>query len=136
MENTGINITLRKDGRYVGKFITDYDCNGKAHYQYVYGKTYDEAEHKVMIGREVATRFFSGKYITVRKIYTEWMNAVANRVKESTLANYQNKFEKHILPEFGYSVCRSDRRQDKCLYKSKALRGLICELCAGYFYCF
>ncbi len=105
MENTGINITLRKDGRYVGKFITDYDCNGKAHYQYVYGKTYDEAEHKVMIGREVATRFFSGKYITVRKIYTEWMNAVANRVKESTLANYQNKFEKHILPEFGDIPC-------------------------------
>lgn len=24
-----------------------------------------------------------------------------NRVKESTLANYMSKFEKHILPEFG-----------------------------------
>lgn len=105
MENTGINITLRKDGRYIGKFITDYDSSGKAHYQYVYGKTYDEAEQKVLIGREIASRFLSGRYITVGKIYLEWLNAVVNRVKESTLANYQNKFEKHILPEFGEIPC-------------------------------
>lgn len=30
---------------------------------------------------------------------------MVNRVKESTLANYQNKFEKHILPEFGDIPC-------------------------------
>lgn len=105
MENTGINITLRKDGRYVGKFITNYDRSGKAHYQYVYGKTYDEAENKVLIGREIASRFRSGRYITVGKIYTEWLNAVVNRVKESTLSNYKVKFEKHILPEFGEVPC-------------------------------
>ena len=105
MEKTGITITKRKDGRYVGKFITDYDSSSKAHYQYVYGKTYDEAEQKVLIGREIASRFLSGRYITVEKIYVEWLNAVVNRVKESTLANYQNKFEKHILPEFGEIPC-------------------------------
>lgn len=105
MENTGANITLRKDGRYVGKFITDYDGGGKPHYQYVYGKTYDEAENKVLIGREIVTQFLSGRYITVGKVYTEWLNAVVNRVKESTLANYQKKFEKHILPEFGDVPC-------------------------------
>ena len=105
MEKTGITITKRKDGRYVGKFITDYDIRGKAHYQYVYGKTYDEAESKVLIGREIASRYLSGRYITVGKVYREWLNAVVNRVKESTLANYQNKFEKHILPEFGDIPC-------------------------------
>lgn len=105
MKNSGANITLRKDGRYVGKFITDYDSSGKAHYQYVYGKTYDEAENRVLIGREIVTRFLSGRYITVGKVYREWLNAVVNRVKESTLANYQNKFEKHILPEFGDIPC-------------------------------
>lgn len=105
MENTGANITFRKDGRYVGKFITDYDSSGKAHYQYVYGKTYDEAKNKVLIGREIVTRFLSGRYITVGKVYTEWLNAVVNRVKESTLANYKNKFEKHILPDFGDIPC-------------------------------
>lgn len=105
MEKTGITITKRKDGRYVGKFITDYDINGKAHYQYVYGMTYDEAESKVLIGREIASRYLSGRYITVVKVYREWLNAVVNRVKESTLANYRNKFEKHILPEFGDIPC-------------------------------
>ncbi|MBO5320148.1 MAG: site-specific integrase [Ruminococcus sp.] len=85
--------------------MTDYDHCGKAHYQYVYGKTYEEAEHKVLIGREVASRFLLCRYITVNKIYQEWLNAVVNRVKESTFANYRNKFEKHILPEFGDIPC-------------------------------
>lgn len=40
MENAGVNITKRKDGRYMGKFIVDYDSNDKAQYQYVYGTTY------------------------------------------------------------------------------------------------
>lgn len=105
MENTGASITLRKDGRYMGKFIIGYDDNGKAQYQYVYGRTYNEVEGKVLIGREVASRYLSGKYITVGKIYDEWLNAVVNRVKESTFANYKTKFEKHILPEFADIPC-------------------------------
>lgn len=105
MEKTGITITKRKDGRYVGKFIAEYAENGKAQYHYVYGKTYEEAENKVLIGREIATRFLSGRYIKVGKVYREWLNAVVNCVKESTLANYRNKFEKHILPEFGDIPC-------------------------------
>jgi len=105
MEKTVITITKRKDGRYVGKFISDYAGDGKAQYQYVYGKTYAEAENKVLIGREIASRFLSGRYITVGKAFQEWLNAVVNRVKESTLANYITKFEKHILPEFGDVPC-------------------------------
>ena len=105
MEKAGITITKRKDGRYVGKFIAEYADNGKAQYHYVYGKTYEEAESKVLIGREIASRYLSGRYITVGKVYQEWLNAVVNRVKESTLANYRNKFEKHILPEFGDIPC-------------------------------
>lgn len=105
MEKTGITITKRKDGRYVGKFISDYADDGKAQYQYVYGKTYAEAENKALIGREIVSRFLSGRYITVGKAFQEWLNAVVNRVKESTLANYITKFEKHILPEFGDVPC-------------------------------
>ena len=88
-----------------GKFIVGYNDSGKAQYQYVYGKTYDEAESKVLIGQEAASRYLSGRYITVGKIYREWLNAVVNRVKESSLANYKAKFEKHILPVFGNVPC-------------------------------
>ena len=105
MEKTGITITKRKDGRYVGKFIAEYADNGKAQYHYVYGKTYEEAENKVLIGREIASRYLSGRYITVSNVYVEWLNAVVNRVKESTIANYKNKFEKYILPGFGDIPC-------------------------------
>ena len=105
MERTSANITIRKDGRYMGKFIVGYGDNGKAQYQYVYGRTYDEAESKVLIGQEIASRYCSGRYITVGKMYEEWLNAVINRVKESTLANYKAKFEKHILPVFADMPC-------------------------------
>ena len=105
MENTDANITLRKDGRYMGKFIVSYDEGGKAQYQYVYGRSYDEAENKVKNGQEVASRYLSGRYITVSKAYEEWLNAVVNRVKESSFANYKAKFEKHILPFFSDVPC-------------------------------
>lgn len=99
------SITKRKDGRYMGKFIIGYDDSGKALYQYVYGKSYAEAEEKLMIGREIESRFLSGRCITVKKAYSDWINAVANRIKPSTYANYKLKFEKHILPEFGDKIC-------------------------------
>ena len=105
MEKLSANITKRKDGRYMGKIIVGYDDRGKTHYQYVYGKTYDEAESKVLIGQKVASCYLSGRYITVGKIYREWLNAVVNRVNESYLANYKAKFEKHILPIFGDVPC-------------------------------
>lgn len=105
MGKTSANVTIRKDGRYMGKFIVGYDDSGKAQYQYVYSKTYDEAESKVLIEQEVASRYYSGKYITVGKAYEEWLNAAVNRVKESSLANYKAKFEKHILPIFGDTPC-------------------------------
>jgi len=105
MEKLSANITKRKDGRYMGKFIVGYNEHGKAQYQYVYGKSYDEAESKVLIGQEVASRYLSGRYITVGKVYREWLNAVVNRVKDSSLANYRAKFEKHILPNFGDVPC-------------------------------
>lgn len=99
------NITKRKDGRFMGRFIVGYDNNGKALYQYVYGKTYDEAEKKLMIGKEIESRYLSGRSISVKRVYSEWLNAVVNRVKESSFANYRLKFEKHILPEFGDMSC-------------------------------
>lgn len=99
------NITKRKDGRFMGRFMVGYDNSGKAIYQYVYGKTYDEAEEKLMIGKEIESRYLSGRNISVKKVYSEWLNTVVNRVKESSFANYKLKFEKHILPEIGDMSC-------------------------------
>ncbi|MCM1167062.1 MAG: site-specific integrase [Lachnospiraceae bacterium] len=99
------HITKRKDGRYMGRFISGYDENGKAIYQCIYGKTYEEVEEKLRIANEITSRFLSGKSVSVKTVYEEWLNAVVNRIKESTFANYKLKFEKHILPEFGDVSC-------------------------------
>lgn len=100
-------ITKRKDGRFMGRFIIDHEPNGKPVYQYVYGKSYDEAEQKLRIAREIESNYLSGRCITIKKVYGEWLNAIVNRVKESTYANYTMKFEKHILPYFGEMLCTS-----------------------------
>ena len=100
-------ITKRKDGRFMGRFIIDHEPNGKPVYQYVYGKSYDEAEQKLRIAREIESSFLSGRCVTIKKVYGEWLNAIVNRVKESTYANYTMKFEKHILPYFGEKLCIS-----------------------------
>ena len=78
----------------MGRFVIGRDESGKAVYQYVYGNTYNEAYKKVQIGMEVESRFQSGKCISVSEVYQEWITAIANRVRESSYANYRNKFEK------------------------------------------
>lgn len=105
MLNRNETITYRKDGRYMGRFIIDHKENGKPVYQYVYGKTYEEAEDKLRIAREIESRYISGRCIKLQAVYEEWMKGVSNRVKESTYANYRMKFEKHILPAFGETSC-------------------------------
>ena len=76
----------------MGKFIVGYDDKGKAQYQYVYGGTYDEAESKMLIGQEVASRYLSGRYITVKKVYAEWLNAVPR-----PLSSGQRKKQKYSI---------------------------------------
>ena len=105
MVNIIENITKRKDGRFMGRFLIGYNDEGKALYQYVYGKTFNEAQQKVIIGKAIESHFLSGKSISVKKACDEWLNSVVNRVKESTFANYKIKFEKHVLPEFGDMLC-------------------------------
>ena len=100
-----VQITERKDGRFMGRFVIGQRKHGKKIYQYVYGNTYDEALKKVQIGIEVESRYKSEKYVTVSEVYQEWIAAIANRIKESSYANYRMKFEKHILPVFGDIPC-------------------------------
>ena len=95
----------RKDGRWECR-LSFVDENGKRRYRSFYGKTKKEAEYKL----EVASRSMVEKKeeiteMTVKDLATEWLYAVKNRVKESTLCNYRMKIEKHIVPAFGAVQC-------------------------------
>lgn len=98
-------ITLRKDGRYMGRFQIGRNENGKVVYQYVYGNTYEEAETKLKIARQVEILYNQNVNVTVEQGYSEWIAAARNRVKESSYSNYVKKFEKHILPKMGDKLC-------------------------------
>lgn len=116
-------ITRRKDGRYMGRFPIGRGGDGKLLYQFVYGNTYEEAEKKLMIGKAIESEYLSGRSVSVKQAYTEWINATANRIKESSLANYKQKFEKHILPAFGDTLCSE--------LSSNVINAFISEKLAG-----
>lgn len=48
MPRRGENIYKRKDGRWEGRLLRGHHPNGKAIYQYVYGKSYSEAKRKLL----------------------------------------------------------------------------------------
>lgn len=95
----GSNIYLRKDGRFEGR-ITIENENGKRKYKAFFGKTIDEVARKMADFRTIAISV-SGSSPMFRNVFNEWFQSIAYRVKESTLANYTLKADKHILPRFG-----------------------------------
>lgn len=92
------NITKRKDGRFMGRFPIGRGGDGKLLYQFVYGNTYEEAETKLMIGKAIESEYLSGRSVSVKQAYTEWINAAANRVKESRLPTISRNLKSTYFP--------------------------------------
>lgn len=105
MARIGENIYKRKDGRWEGRYLIGRKKDGKSKYRSIYGKSYDEVRSKMKFYKDETT-VYSGKCeLTVNLLFEEWVNAICNHVKESTMANYKMKYEKHLRPYFGNSVC-------------------------------
>ena len=96
------NIYLRKDGRYEARIALGKDNTGKRQYRSVYGRTAEETEQKLLA---ISTHEYSITKITVKEITLEYIAALRPQIKESTLANYRMKAEKHIIPAFGMEKC-------------------------------
>ncbi len=101
MAKRGLNIYKRKDGRWEGRYKNGYTADGKTKYSSVYGKSYSTVKEKLEYKRSEAQRGFDCRCVsTFGEILRSWLSDVKNRVKESTLANYEMKLQKHILPYF------------------------------------
>ena len=111
------NIYQRKDGRFEARVSLGKDENGKRHYRSYYGNTYEEAEIKLLSVQE--KRGFDVKIteMTVKEVGYEYLNNVKVRLKESSIANYRMKLEKHIIPVLGNIKC--------CLLSSSDVSGFI-----------
>lgn len=118
MGRHGENIRKRKDGRWEARVIDSYSLDGKAHYRYLYGRTYQEVKEKkrdltvmLKVEPERISGQGSGLKITFGQLIWEWLASRKGTVKESTYANYATLIEKHLIPELG-KVYLSDLTTD------------------------
>lgn len=107
MAKKGKNIYKRKDGRWEGRYIKNYDLSGKIRYGYVYGKTFREAREKQekaqadLMNRPVAATY--GKQ-NLAAFCEEWLLLNRNRVKKSTYIKYRNTIQRYIIPHLGHCL--------------------------------
>lgn len=108
MGRHGENIRKRKDGRWEARVIDSYSLTGKAHYSYLYGKTYQEAREKknrlITLIRtkpeQLAMQKGKTKF-TFGQLMDEWLQDKKDSVKESTYSIYTCMIERHLRPELG-----------------------------------
>ena len=94
-----LNIYHRKDGRWEGRISRGKKDNGNRKFRYIFGKSKEQVRNKM---KEILMSESSDNCSkTVQELFNEWLCSAKHRVKESTLANYRLKADKHILPFFG-----------------------------------
>lgn len=107
------NVYQRKDGRCEGRITLAYQ-DGKRQYKAFFGKSEDEVAVKMAQFRAESISA-SCVSITFGTAFSEWFQSISIRVKESTLANYLLKADKHILPV--YENCNITDIQQKSIYQ-------------------
>lgn len=100
MPKQGKNIYLRKDGRWEGRFIKERIA-GKAHYGYVFGKSYEEAERKLEVATTEESALIHEKECSFTELSTEWLMLKVPQLKASSVAKYTNLLNLYLLPTFG-----------------------------------
>lgn len=94
-----MNIYHRKDGRWEGRIPKEQKKGEKKSFHYFLGRT-----RELVLTR--MERFRYGNFsqtcdILLKDIYADWIQGMRCRIKASTYANYQLKWNKHICPKFG-----------------------------------
>lgn len=101
-----LNVYHRKDGRWEGRILKGKSTNGTRQYYYFLGKSREEVQQKMIEAYE-DMNVNNGVDMTLKELFAEWFKAIHHKVKESTLANYRIKSEKHIIPFFGDKIADS-----------------------------
>lgn len=104
MPRRGENIRKRKDGRWEGRYIKNYDVYGKAKYVSVYGKSYLEVKHKLIIaanGIDENTDIHKNKSLLFCEVLFLWLENNRIKLKPSTYSKYYRIIEKHLVPVIG-----------------------------------
>ena len=108
------NIYHRKDGRWEGRISRGRRENGRRKYQYVFGKSREQVQSKMVEIKKISQAVSCEK--SVETVISDWLNTTRVRVKESTFANYTMKVEKHIIPAFGSRIISQITEDDICKF--------------------
>ncbi|MDE5557628.1 MAG: site-specific integrase [Ruminococcus sp.] len=100
MAKKGINIYKRSDGRWEGRYKNGFRDDGKPKYRSVYAKTYSEVKEKLLKLKATEQENITPCSLTVEILLNEWLNMKKLSVKESTIANYVFKINRHLKPFF------------------------------------
>lgn len=111
MPKQGKNIYLRKDGRWEGRFIKER-IDGKAHYGYVFGKTYEEAEQKLEAAFSKNTMSVHDREDSFAGLANEWLLLRTPQLKASSTAKYTNLLNLYLLPIYGDKQISSISRSE------------------------
>lgn len=107
MPKRGENIYKRKDGRWEGRYSVGFRENGKRRYRSVYGSSYQAVREKLIRLKSTGTPPKMPQSKTVSELLNEWMQSARQNAKASTIANYDMKLRKHLLPALGGLKCNS-----------------------------
>lgn len=103
MPRRGENIYKRKDGRWEGRYIKQYDIKGKAQYGYIYGKTYT-AVKKLLAEKQIKN--IKPEKIRTGSVYKDilvsWLESQRLNKKESIYAHYYQIIHTHLIPDIGF----------------------------------
>ena len=103
MPRKGENIYKRKDGRWEGRYIRQYNEQGKPKYGYVYARTYNAAK-QLLIDKKASSatpEILHTSNLKYEDLLDEWMQFSRINIKESTYARYINLINTHIKPPLG-----------------------------------
>ena len=102
MARKGENIYKRKDGRYEGRYIKDYDLQGKGIIGYVYGKTYKDAKEKLLTAKAKVKQRQNKppSEMLVKDWFEKWLST-QKHIKKSSYTVYSSLVENHINTELG-----------------------------------
>lgn len=99
MPRRGENIYKRKDGRWEGRFVKQYDENNKPKYGSVYAHSYKEVKQKLKAAK--MTPAPNSQYTAIKQYAIEWLDNIQFKVKQSTYIKYTNIVNNHIIPSLG-----------------------------------
>ncbi|MGM0110255.1 tyrosine-type recombinase/integrase [Enterococcus sp. DIV0187] len=101
----GKNIYLRKDGRWEGRYVKGRKNNGRLKYGYVYGKSYEEVNRKLIPLRQASEKMvllYGKSLMNYEEWINEWKMEVKGTIKASTFSDYNYKINKYLIPFLGH----------------------------------